>query len=43
MMGEIALRYPRNTLVVSTGAHGGSAASDARFPQTIDRVAPNCS
>jgi len=38
MMGEIALRYPRNTLVVSTGAYEGSAASDARFPQVIDRV-----
>ncbi len=38
MMGEIALRYPRNTLVVSTGAYEGSAASDARFPQIIDRV-----
>ena len=38
MMGELALRYPRNTLVVSTGAYDGSAASDARFPQPIDRV-----
>jgi glycosyltransferase involved in cell wall biosynthesis len=38
MMGEIALRYPRDTLVVSTGAYDGSAASDARFPQVIDRV-----
>ena len=38
MMGEITLRYPRNTLVVSTGAYDGSAASDALFPQVIDRV-----
>jgi len=38
MMGEIALRYPPDTLVVSTGAYEGSAASDARFPQTIDRI-----
>jgi len=38
MMGEIALRYPRNTLVVSTGTYDNSAASDARFPQVIDRV-----
>jgi len=38
MMGELALRYPPQTLVVSTGAYEGGAASDARFPQTIDRV-----
>jgi phosphatidylinositol alpha-1,6-mannosyltransferase len=38
MMGELALRYPRNSLVVSTGAYENSAASDARFPQPIDRV-----
>jgi phosphatidylinositol alpha-1,6-mannosyltransferase len=38
MMGELALRYPRNTLVVSTGAYDGSVASDARFPQPIDRI-----
>ena len=38
MMGELALRYPRNTLVVSTGLYENSAASDARFPQYIDRV-----
>jgi len=38
MMGEIALRYPPKALVVSTGAYEGSAASDARFPQVIDRV-----
>ena len=38
MMGELALRYPRNTLVVSTGLYENSGASDARFPQPIDRV-----
>ncbi|PYP19116.1 MAG: hypothetical protein DMD54_03830 [Gemmatimonadetes bacterium] len=38
MMGELALRYPRNSLIVSTGAYENSAASDARFPQPIDRV-----
>lgn len=38
MMGELALRYPPNSLVVSTGAYENSAASDARFPQPIDRV-----
>jgi phosphatidylinositol alpha-1,6-mannosyltransferase len=38
MMGELALRYPRRSLVVSTGAYEGSAASDARFPQPVDRV-----
>ena len=39
MMGEIALRYPARSLVVSTGSWPGSAASDPSFPQTIDRVA----
>jgi phosphatidylinositol alpha-1,6-mannosyltransferase len=38
MMGELALRYPPQSLVVSTGAYEGSAASDARFPQPIDRL-----
>ena len=38
MMGELALRYPRGSLIVSTGAYDGSAASDARFPQPVDRV-----
>jgi len=38
MMGELALRYPPQSLVVSTGTYAESAASDARFPQTIDRV-----
>jgi len=38
MMGELALRYPPQSLVVSTGAYPDSAASDARFPQSVDRV-----
>lgn len=38
MMGELALRYPPQDLVVSTGTYPDSAASDARFPQLIDRV-----
>jgi len=37
-MGELALRYPPGSLVVSTGRHAGSEASDARFPQPIDHV-----
>ena len=38
MMGEMALRYPRRSLVVSTGSYEGSVESDARLPQVIDRV-----
>ena len=38
MMGEVASRYPADTLVVSTGTWPGSDASDPRFRQTIDRV-----
>jgi glycosyltransferase involved in cell wall biosynthesis len=38
MMGEMALRYPERSLVVSTGGYFGSDASDARFPQIIDRI-----
>jgi phosphatidyl-myo-inositol dimannoside synthase len=38
MMGELALRYPPRSLVVSTGTYPESAASDPRFPQTVDRV-----
>jgi len=30
--------YPAHSLVISTGTWAGSAASDPRFPQTIDRV-----
>lgn len=37
-MGELALRYPAGSLVVSTGRHAGSAASDPRFPQPIDHT-----
>jgi len=39
MMGEIARRYPPHSLIVSTGSYVNSAASDAGFEQTIDRVA----
>ena len=38
MMGELARRYPPHSLVVSTGSYDGSAASDAAFPQPVDRV-----
>jgi len=38
MMGEMARRYPPRSLVVSTGAYAGAAASDAAIPQTVDRV-----
>jgi phosphatidylinositol alpha-1,6-mannosyltransferase len=38
MMGEMALRYPRNSLIVSTGSYPDSPTSDQRFPQIIDRV-----
>src|SRR5690242_15101969 len=37
-MGELALRYPAGSLVVSTGRHAGSAESDPRFPQPIDHA-----
>jgi phosphatidylinositol alpha-1,6-mannosyltransferase len=37
-MGELALRYPPRSLIVSTGRHQGSEASDPRFPQQIDHV-----
>jgi len=38
MMSELALRYPQHSLVVSTGSYEDSPASDARFPQPIDRI-----
>ncbi|HEY3279590.1 MAG TPA: glycosyltransferase family 4 protein [Gemmatimonadales bacterium] len=39
MMGEIARRYPRGELIVSTGQHRDSQDSDVRFPQAvIDRL-----
>ena len=37
-MGEVARRYPRQSLVVSTGRYAGSEAGDPAFPQRIDRV-----
>src|SRR5438552_559973 len=37
-MGELALRYPPHSLLVSTGRHGGSETSDPRFPQPIDHT-----
>ena len=38
MMGELALRYPPGSLVISTGTLAGSEVSDPTFPHTIDRV-----
>lgn len=38
MMGELARRYPPQSLLVSTGAYENSAASDAATPQPVDRV-----
>ncbi|HYT72598.1 MAG TPA: glycosyltransferase family 4 protein [Gemmatimonadales bacterium] len=38
LMGELALRYPPRSLIVSTGRHAGSATSDTRFPHEIDHV-----
>jgi phosphatidylinositol alpha-1,6-mannosyltransferase len=38
MMGEVARRYPRGSLVVSTGSVAGSEDADARFPHPIDRM-----
>jgi phosphatidyl-myo-inositol dimannoside synthase len=37
-MGELALRYPPRSLLVSTGRHEGSETSDPRFPQRIDHT-----
>ena len=37
-MGELARQYPAHSLVVSTGAEEGSAATDALLPVTVDRV-----
>ncbi len=37
-MGELALRYPPGCLIVSTGRHPASQASDPRFPQPIDHA-----
>ncbi len=38
MMGELARRYPAGSLLVSTGAYEGGAASDAGLPQPVDRI-----
>lgn len=38
MMGEIALRYPSGSLIVSTGRVDGSEVADALFPNRIDRL-----
>ncbi len=38
MMGELALRYPPGSLVISTGRLPGSDMSDPAFPHPIDRV-----
>ncbi len=39
MMGEIARRYPKSELLVSTGQHRDSLETDGRFPgATIDRL-----
>ena len=37
-MAEITLRYPPDGLIVSTGSIDGAEASDARFPNRIDRL-----
>lgn len=37
-MSEIARRYPPGTLTVSTGRMPGDTASDAAFPNVIDRL-----
>ena len=39
MMGELAMRYPAGTLLVSTGSQGGSEAVDADLPNRVDRIA----
>lgn len=38
MMGEIALRYPPGSLIVSTGRVDGSEPGDGLFPNRIDRL-----
>jgi phosphatidylinositol alpha-1,6-mannosyltransferase len=37
-MAELALRYPPGGLIVSTGQLDGSAESDRRFPNPVDRL-----
>jgi phosphatidylinositol alpha-1,6-mannosyltransferase len=38
MMGELARRYQRGTLVVSTGQYGEGFEHDAHFPNVVDRL-----
>jgi phosphatidylinositol alpha-1,6-mannosyltransferase len=38
-MAELARRYPPGSLVVSTGQVGDTSASDATFPNRVDRLA----
>lgn len=38
MMGELALRYPPGSLMISTGRLPGSDVSDPTYPHPIDRV-----
>ena len=37
-MGELAGRYPADSLVISTGLEPGSASVDTRFPNQVDRL-----
>jgi phosphatidylinositol alpha-1,6-mannosyltransferase len=37
-MGELALRYPERSLIVSTGAVDGSEEADRRLPVPVDRI-----
>jgi phosphatidylinositol alpha-1,6-mannosyltransferase len=39
MMGELAMRYPAGSLLVSTGRVAGAEAVDPRFPNRVDRLA----
>jgi phosphatidyl-myo-inositol dimannoside synthase len=38
MMGELAMRYPAGTLLVSTGSQDGSEAVDTDLPNRVDRI-----
>ncbi len=38
MMGEIALRYPKGELLVSTGQNRDAVETDSAFPSVIDRL-----
>jgi len=38
MMGEIALRYPKGELLVSTGQNRDASETDSGFPAIIDRL-----